>query len=184
MVTSFIIPDRLPPSQRRPQLLLHPTIPEPLHGTNPRTILGDKWWDTIRKAAYEKYDNHCWACGYHASANTVRQTLDAHESYSIDYRRGKMVFVEAVALCYFCHAFIHSGRTMALLEEGRITKAVFNLVAKHGKAILKEANLHTPPPYRGPNVAWGRWRLVIDGTEYPPVYQSREAWLAAYQGGE
>jgi len=36
-----------------PELLLHPNIPKPLHGVNPRSILGQQWWDVISVTSYQ-----------------------------------------------------------------------------------------------------------------------------------
>jgi len=46
-----------------PLLLTHPNIPRPLFGFNPRTIMGQEWWDRRRKLSYLHFRNRCWAWG-------------------------------------------------------------------------------------------------------------------------
>ena len=179
MITSFLQPDRLIPGERSPRILLHPTIPQPLHGVNPRSILGQVWWDAQRKAAYTRYDYHCWACGYHKDSNPIRKVLDAHESYSIDYRHGLMHLIEIVAVCYSCHAYIHSGRTNSRLEKGELKPRVYKMIQLHGDTILREAGLRRIR-YQGPIAPWEQWRLVLDGVEYPPLYRSLKEWDAHF----
>lgn len=122
-----------------PSLLQHPNLPKPMHGMNPRTLLGQAWWDEKRRAAYAERDFHCWACGVHKLDAQVHQWLEGHEEYKIDYTAGRMEFVRVVALCHFCHSFIHSGRLMALHEKGEITSGRFKKVIVHGLNVLHEA---------------------------------------------
>ena len=41
-----------------PWLLFHPNIPKPLHGLAPRIILGENWWQTTKKEAKVKLNQH------------------------------------------------------------------------------------------------------------------------------
>lgn len=170
MPTSFVVPDRLPKHVRRPDLLLHPQIPVPLHGTAPRVVMPNVWWTRTRRVALSTHGHFCWACGYPGAANPIRQIMDVHECYDIDYRRGRMVFKEAVVLCYFCHSFIHLGRTSTLIEKGEITRRVGRMIVRHCQKILREAKLPIAPNhYSGPTAPPHLWRLVVEGKEYPPV---------------
>ena len=161
----------------RPELLLLPQIPQPMHGLAPRVILGKQWWDKIRKEAYRKLWFHCMACGTHKSeVKGNSKWLDAHEKYDINYTIGRTYFVEAVPLCPFCHAFIHSGRLQALLDKRQITQQRFAAIIRHGEQVLARAGLVKPPPYDGPMAEWENWRLVIGRKMYRPKYRSVEDW--------
>lgn len=183
MPTSFVVPDRLPKSQRRPSLLLHPQIPVPMHGVAPRLVMPNAWWVTIRRDALAKYGQFCWACGYPNSANPIRQVMDIHETYHINYFSGRMVFLEAVVLCYFCHSYIHMGRTNELQRTKKMTTRVYKMIVKHGTRVLKEAGLSASqqPQYRGRAAPWAAWRLVVGTQEFPPAYANQRDWEAAYR---
>jgi len=153
-----------------PGVLLCPRIPEPLHGVNPRTILGASWWNQTRRDAYKSTLFHCLACG--VAKYKIRkgpQWLEGHEIYSIDYLLGRMEYLETVPLCHYCHSYIHSGRLSALFDEGQITHATYAAIIQHGDRVLRKAGLAQPLPYVGPAAEWGDWRLVLKGKEYPPL---------------
>ena len=166
----------------RPELLLCPNIPKPLHCVNPRTILGQAWWNQRRQEAYRVTDFHCAACGvwkFHAKGH---QWLEGHEIYRIDYVRGRMYLEEVVALCSYCHEFIHSGRLQALMEQGKITQGHFAAVIQHGNKVLRDAGLTKPEPYAGKTAPWGKWRLILNRRYYKPKYGTPEEWAAHFSG--
>jgi hypothetical protein len=161
----------------RPEVLLLPQIPKPLHGVAPRAILGSTWWNQTRQAAYKSTDFHCIACKVHKTKARGRKHLEAHEIYRTDYAVGRTYYVEAVPLCNYCHSFIHIGRLEALLKRGQITQQRYASVIQHGERVLALAGLIKPPPHEGPHVPWSKWRLVLNGKMYRPIYRSEEEWL-------
>jgi len=151
----------------RPEVLQCGRIPEPLHGVAPRVVLGAKWWNATRQAAYKSTAYHCVACGVHKADARHRQWLEGHELYEVDYLLGTMTYLETVPLCHFCHNYIHSGRLAALLDEGKITHAKYTAIIQHGDAVLDAAGLRKPEIVVEcvcPKAA--DWRLVINGKEY------------------
>jgi hypothetical protein len=178
---------------RRPELLTHPNIPKPLHGLNPRTLLGQAWWDEQRQAAYAKNNYCCWACGVSKTAAREVQHLEGHEAYDIDYRAGTTRLVEVVALCHYCHNFIHCGRLRSLAEKGEVSWRKFQDVMTHGLAVLEAANLephwhakavldpeYCPPPQPNGIAPWSAWRLILEGQEFRSLFKSYEEWKAHY----
>lgn len=151
-----------------------------MHGVAPRTVLGDKWWNAERRAAYKRTENHCLACGVHKSQAEYHKWLESHEQYDIDYLLGRMRYVGAVPLCHFCHNYIHRGRLQALLEQGRVHHAKYVAIIQHGDRVLK---LKKPKPYDGEFAEWADWRLVIEYNgqvlEIPPLYKSFDDWQRA-----
>jgi hypothetical protein len=143
-------------------------------------VLGQKWWNQTRQAAYESTSFHCVVCSIWKGDAEYRQWLEAHECYSVDYKAGKMTYIETVPLCHLCHNSIHSGRLLALLEKGQITHTKYIAVLRHKERILKESGLVLPPEYLGPFAPWGSWRLVLFGKEYPPRFATREEWQSEF----
>ena len=85
----FVAVDR--PRFTRTKLLRHPTIPKPMSGVAPRVVMGQVWWDQIRREAYAKNNMRCWACGGEGP-------LEAHEVYHINHYSARMIYLETVAL--------------------------------------------------------------------------------------
>lgn len=175
----------------KPHLLLLPNIPLPLHGINPRTVLGGKWWNKERKAAYARTEFHCEACGVHKLKLNGRKILEGHEVYDIDYTAGRSVYRHTVPLCPRCHQYIHDGRLLWLLETQVITYQRYAAVLRHGDAILRAAGLRRPTlAQRDAHVAnlasqgllapWHEWRLVVDNQEFGPKYATAEEQRKIY----
>jgi hypothetical protein len=153
-----------------PTLLVGPTVPPPLHGFAPRTILGAPWWEKERKKAYESTNFHCKACGTHHTEAKYHQWLEGHEQYDYDYLEGVAVYLGAVPLCHFCHAYVHRGRLELLLRTNRISHQKYAAIIHHAEEVLSAAGVSIPEPYSG--IIASNWRLIIEGTEYFPQGQS------------
>lgn len=167
--------------KRRPEVLLQNNTVKPLHQVTPRNILGREWWDQTRQAAYEATDFHCIACGVPKRLAKWHPWLEGHEVYNINYRAGRMTYVETVALCHSCHCFIHNGRLKALLDKGETTQEKYDAIMGHGALILKEAGLKKPRLDCGTRVAaWKDWRLILFGRQYPPLFKNYEEWLVGH----
>ena len=167
-----------------PSILLHPQIPKPLHLLNPRTILGSRWWNEVRQEAYKRHDLCCHACGVHKYDAKHRQWLEAHEMYDIDFVTGRVEFVEIVALCHFCHNYIHKGRLANLLAKGEIGMRFVDTIIKHGNAILTGAGLPLDGTEqllgllreKGRLCRWEDYHMVINGIRYERTFVTYEDW--------
>ena len=164
-----------------PTILCHPNIPKPLHGVAPRVIAGNRWWDEQRKLAYERAQFRCQACGTpKADVLGVRKLLEAHEFYDYDYEHGRLTFKKLVALCPYCHAFIHSGRTENLYNTEAISYEVYAAIMNHGHSVLQANGLSARYEMRHNSdwqIAWQDWRMVFEGKEYGPSSRSMDDWL-------
>jgi len=191
-----------------PLILTEPNIPKPLHGLNPRSILGKEWWDFERRKSYAKNNDHCYACGCHKSQDKFHNWLEGHESYSIDYKKGSAELKEIIALCHSCHNFIHSGRLLMLWRKGEVTTEKALYILKRGFYILKKNNLS---PFWGSCVAfmeisnregdgeltdrilhlemeqsndmnqkWSDWHITIDGNKYYSKFKSAKEHRSFY----
>ena len=168
----------------RPEILLHPNIPKPLHGMNPRSILGQTWWNKQRQIAYAKEDYHCMACGVHKTNAKYHKWLEAHECYEFDYPKGIARMIEIVALCHCCHNFIHSGKLMMDYQSGRITIDRYDAILRHGeKIIMVVRNMKNPYIINEAEglTDWSKWRLIIEGKEYYSQFKNFDDWRNFYQ---
>lgn len=181
--TSFI-PSSLPPGLvLRPDILLGHNIPQPLHGVAPRVVLGTSWWNKTRQEAYRSTDYHCFSCGVHKTRAKLRQWLEGHELYEIDYAKGRAKYLETVPLCHCCHNFIHDGRLLAMLEKGEIHHSKYVTIIQHGEEVLCKAGLKRLSLVErdrlileGELMEWSKWRLRIGRNLYQPRFKSLEEW--------
>ena len=159
-----------------PELLLHPNIPKPLHTVNPRTVMGQVWWDKVRRVAYKEKDYHCHACGVHKT-NAKMPWLECHEVYKINYKTGRVVLKRLVALCPYCHSYIHSGFLEVRLDRGDIDDRTYNDIIKHGDSVLKKGGIKKSKMEPPRHVAeWTKWHMVIDGKKYYSPFKTYDQW--------
>lgn len=186
--------------KNKPWLLSQSNIPKPLHGVNPRTIMGKSEWDNFRIGVYASTGYHCAACGVHQSDAMFHKWLEAHEDYQIDHNKGKITVRGVEPLCHACHSFIHSGFLFVQLQKGIKSRDDAKLILRHGFGVLNSAKL---PAFVGlknvvlasgykdiwqgewlhpqrSNVAWSDWRMVWKGKEYKPLLTSLDEWKRHY----
>lgn len=97
-------------------LIAMPNIPKPCHSLAPRTVLGAKIWDKMRRNCYEKAHDTCEICG---ECPEDKRKRHAHEVYVIDYEKGICTFVGVFCLCALDHlGAIHTGRALTLWSKG------------------------------------------------------------------
>ena len=166
--------------KRRPEILVYPGVPQPLHGRAPREILGWKWWNKTRQAAYQSTNYHCQACGVEKYKARGPEWLEGHEMYDIDYLLGTAIYTETVPLCHYCHAYIHDGRLLMLLEESKITQSRYIAIIQHGDNVLRQVGLAKKPAPDGPMAEWADWRMIVNGKEYKPKFADIHAWNKAF----
>lgn len=162
---------------REPELLLHPTLPLPLHGVNPRSILGRKWWDNVRQKAYGENNFHCMACGIPRRDVTPRAILHAHECYDINYGTGRVVLKRIVALCPTCHDCIHIQRMNSLYDKGEVNEEDMWLLLSHKERVLDGRSV----PEVSSTVEWGDWYLELDGKKYFSKFNNIKEWREYYE---
>ena len=100
-----------------PGLLAQFQIVKPLHGVNPRTIMGQSNWDKLRKQVYAENDFHCMGCGVHKKDALYHQWLECHEDCEVNFKECQYTIRGFVPLCHACHNFIHLGRLEMMVQK-------------------------------------------------------------------
>ena len=175
------MPDAKQP-ELMPEILLHPNIPKPLHGINPRSVHGKGWWDRVRQQVYAQHDFTCWACGVPKSRAKYHNWLEAHEIYKFDYAIGRVTFVRLCALCHACHNYIHDGRMLMLVSQGKMKETKRQEILAHGEEVLYKAGFDRTKPELPdtPEVPWGDWHMIIDEQKYYSCFSGYSEWLEFY----
>lgn len=125
-------------------LIAMPNIPKPLHGVNPRILLGSGNWNKMRKACYEAANDTCEICG--AKPENLRHR-HGHEVFRISYSQGIAKFVRVFCVCSLCHlACIHTGRAITLWKQNNPLYPTEFLLqgAEHAFKIINEYNKDHP----------------------------------------
>lgn len=173
-------------SEHDPLLLTMPPLVKPLHGTAPRVIKGDEWWNETRQNVYKKNRFHCVACGVHKSNAKIHQWLEAHEYYQVDYVNTKYTLKDIIPLCHCCHAFIHYQRSTAMLNSGNMSKEKFDIIMEHGKEVLarigvdKSTIILPEDHFPETNGKWKDWYFEFEGIKHYSKFDSYSEWEAFY----
>jgi hypothetical protein len=179
-----------------PEILEQPLIPPPLHGLNPRTIMGRAKWDVVRRQIYRKYAYSCAACGVKARDAKIKKNLEAHESFEIDYAQKQMTLKSMEPLCHACHAFVHSGLLEVRLASQQVSKETVAVILGHGVGVLAQSGGKMPPASdhlcrklglshglpvsAAPRAtSWSGWSMRWDGEVYPALYNTQADWQRA-----
>lgn len=179
-----------------PELLEQPLTPPPLHGLNPRTIMGRAAWDEERRRVYRKYGFRCAACGVNGRDAFPLTRLEAHERFRVDHPARTMELIGMEPICPACHAFVHGGLLEIRLHTGQVSRALGRRILEHGVGVLGRIGGTVPqaadqlcarlgvrhalrvakPP---PPTPWAGWRLLWEGRSYPSPYPTEEDWRRA-----
>lgn len=173
----------------QPELLGQANIPKPLHGINPRTIMGANAWKSHRQQIIQNHP-YCAACGL----ETLK--LDLHEDYIIDYNKAIMKVKQYVPLCKDCHLFIHSGFLITQISAGVISRQEAKRIMSRGLEICSKNNVsifvvgynlakHLNIDVRQvkswspkTNTAWSSWRLEYKNKIYKGL--TKNEWTKRY----
>jgi len=183
----------------RPEILLHPTLPTPLDGTNPRSLMPAKEWTNVRRTAYAKNDYHCECCGKYCAYDIDNkrffdEQLEAHEFYDIDYSSYTIKLAEVVAVCVFCHQYIHIKRSQALYDNWvkdkchkkylTNTEVEMWMILTHGDSVLIDADISPfikEDDKRDYSKEWDKWKLDYKGKETYSKFNSIKEWEVKYR---
>ncbi len=156
------------------KILTGPNVPTPLHGMNPRTVMGVTAWDHMRKRCYYEAGYKCQACGKVLGKGQCH----AHELYTINYITGESKFSRVVCLCEMCHVRgYHSGRMLTMFKKGnplmpkaKVLEGVENLFR-----LLHEYNEAHPdePDLRA-------YATFIDYAKWPPIREEMLKLIEKY----
>ncbi len=80
-------------------------VPDNCWYLNLRTALPKKLWDAIRLDAKKRAGYKCAICGKKTTS------LEAHEKWSYDEKKGIQKLEDVLSLCHDCHSAIHMERT-------------------------------------------------------------------------
>lgn len=163
-----------------PRVLLMPNIPKPLHGLNPRTILGNTWWNKTKAKAFKETRNHCKGCGVHKDKAEIKKGLEGHEQYRVNYKTGRMTYLNTIPLCYCCHNYVHYGRLEMLLLSKKITREHYYRILDYGDMTLMIWGLSKKIDNIPDRIPWNNWRLILKGKAYKPLFKSFKEWEEHY----
>ncbi|MCW3783006.1 hypothetical protein [Defluviimonas salinarum] len=179
-----------------PEILEQPVIPPPLHGVNPRTIMGRADWDRMRRAVCARHGYRCAACGVASRQALFFPRLEAHERFSVDYRALQMHLIGIEPLCHACHSFVHGGLMEVRIATRQMSRETAITILSHGVSVLSETRGKVPVVAdklcralgirhglavapMPPRTPWKGWRMRWEGRDYASPYPSEADWRRA-----
>jgi hypothetical protein len=184
-----------------PEILEQPVIPLPLHGVNPRNLMGKPAWDALRKTIYARHGHRCAACGVPSRQAMILPRLEAHERFEIDWPRREMHLIGMEPLCHACHAFVHGGLMEIRILRGDLSREDARRILAHGISVLtgiggtipqaaaklarefgvshRLAMAKPPPPS-----PWRGWAMVWNGVRHPSPYPDEASWRRAMRAAD
>lgn len=179
-----------------PHILEQAPIPMPLHGLNPRTLMGVSAWDKERRRIYALHDYRCAACGADKSERLFKRSLEAHENYRIDWSRRVMSLVDIQPLCHACHAFVHVGLMEVRMASGSLSRDHAKIIVSRAARILEATSGSMSHPAArlagrlgvnhacavaraAPEAPWDGWTLEWEGRTYKSLYPTYSAYKRA-----
>lgn len=94
-------------------LITMPNVPQPLHGINPRSLMGEAKWDELRMKLYLESRYKCEICGRALDDKSIQ----LHELYSYNRAKREAIFQKYIVVCKLCHNAIHSGRMLSFYKN-------------------------------------------------------------------
>ena len=177
--------------QLEPEVLLHPSIPDPLHGVAPRAIMGNSQWKEIAARVNKRQDYFCISCGVHKddALRANGRMLDCHELYEVDYDNYITTLKRYIGLCVMCHAYIHIHRLAAMVTKGIEKQEYFDQVVAKGDRLMKKNNLFEQrtemrkfceSKLKDYDNEFGLWKLKFRNHYYTSPITSREDYINHY----
>lgn len=84
-------------------------VPEPAWWSNLRSNLTPTNWQKLRRIVVAAANQECEICRF----KNNHRSPDVHEQWSYDEERGVQKLERMIALCTYCHASVHHGRSTA-----------------------------------------------------------------------
>lgn len=141
-------------------LLIHPPIPKPLWGINPRNIMGKKKWREVSQRVCK--DKLCQACGKQGGKH------EAHEVYQYNLKLYRARLVKIVDVCWMCHQVIHWIHNHQTDRHRKLPYDLFNSIQDHAKLLLSDPFLIMSLQFWNEQFyEWNpRWHLRYEGKSY------------------
>ena len=152
------------PTKESVEILTQTILPFSLHGINPRTIMGTVEWEKVKHQIQKESYHECACCGRYIR-HVPGDWIETHEMYSVNIDKHEFQLLGFVGLCHECHNYIHRGRLLVLLAQGKISKEEYIKIIEHGNRLLQRFGLtKNDLPVR--EIENPDWYLLYNGKKY------------------